>query len=111
MTSLKANVPKKVALWRQVPDSKVQGANMGPPGACRPQMGPYVGPMNHSIRGGTGFISNILYLIADQFSTQAGDETHNDLKITSIFLITLDISATCLSICAINVVTYGQIDV
>ena len=26
------------------PDSKVHGANMGPPGSCRPQMGPMLAP-------------------------------------------------------------------
>ena len=26
------------------PDSKIYGANMGPPGSCRPQMGPMVAP-------------------------------------------------------------------
>ena len=26
------------------PDSKVHGANMGPPGSCRPQMGPILAP-------------------------------------------------------------------
>ena len=31
-------------LLRFLPDSKVHGANMGPPGSCRPQMGPMMAP-------------------------------------------------------------------
>ena len=28
----------------KIPDSKVHGAHMGPPGSCRPQMGPMLAP-------------------------------------------------------------------
>ena len=31
-------------LNRNTPDSKVNGANRGPPGSCRPQMGPMLAP-------------------------------------------------------------------
>ena len=30
--------------WSNPPDSKVHGANMRPPGSCRPQMGPMLAP-------------------------------------------------------------------
>ena len=30
--------------WKLVPDSKLHGANMVPPGSCRPQMGPILAP-------------------------------------------------------------------
>ena len=30
--------------WQYAPDSIVHGANMGPPGSCRPQMGPMLAP-------------------------------------------------------------------
>ena len=32
-------------LSQKAPDSKVHGANMGPPGSCRPQMGPMLAPL------------------------------------------------------------------
>ena len=35
-----SNIPKQY----DIPDSKVHGANMGPPGSCRPQMGPMLAP-------------------------------------------------------------------
>ena len=39
---------------QQVPDSKVHGANMGPTWVLSVPDGPYVGPMNLTIRGASG---------------------------------------------------------
>ena len=35
---------KNIHVYRNHPDSKVQGANMGPLGPCRPKMGPMLAP-------------------------------------------------------------------
>ena len=50
-----ANVILRVFSWRRisdvVPESKVQGANMGPTWVLSSPDGPHVGPMNFAIRG------------------------------------------------------------
>ena len=42
-----------------VPDSKIHGANMGPPGSCRPQMGPMLAPWT--------LLSGVLGPLSDRF--------------------------------------------
>ena len=46
--------------WQQAPDRKVQGANMGPPGSCRPQMGPMLAPWT-LLSGALKWVLNITH--------------------------------------------------
>ena len=50
-------------VFKNFPDSKVHGANMGPPGSCRPQMGPMLAPCYQ------GFCGRCIYVGGSPYST------------------------------------------
>ena len=58
--------------FHPIPDSKVHGANMGPPESCRPQMGPMLAPWT--------LLSGILYCTSDYLSMLRLKLTHVNKK-------------------------------